>query len=315
MMRSKRQLLSVGAWAPFDHLFHVQRLPEKGQTVAVRSGAEVNGWYYGDCSINVAYIAAKLGVSTALATIVGHDFASSGYERHLQQAGIDLQGVVVKESQPSGRNYLIFDDEGDAICYSHLGAGEDQEQERVPDHLIADCTHLIISEQFSRYTLEALCAGKRAGARTYVNGMIETAGGALEHFLQATDVLFINESEYERLLRRMNGDRERMFSRSGLSMIFITLGKRGCRVLSADREEVIPLPFVADQLVKDTTGAGDAFAAGVISALIKGYPVTAAARIGATVSSFVIEEWGSQTGAPDWSQVCARYEARYQEAL
>jgi|HigsolmetaAR203D_1030402.scaffolds.fasta_scaffold00788_6 sugar/nucleoside kinase (ribokinase family) len=307
------QLLSVGSWAPFDHLFRMSRYPQEGETITVMTDSGADRVYYGDCSINLAYAAARLGIRTALATIVGHDFDRSGYRDHLLRAGIDLDGLTVKTDKTCGHNYIYFDDEGKGFCFSLLGAAEDQEDERVPDGVVARAEHVAVSEKFSGYTLAALREAKQSGARTYINGMVETADRHLHDFLSLADVLFINESEFGRLMDKIGGREDRLFGEFGLSLVFVTLGSRGSRIIRADGTDTVA-PVKPERKV-DTTGAGDAFAAGAIAAMIKGYPPRVAAQVGATVSSFVIEDWGCQTRTPDWESVAHRYRMNYGETL
>ena len=76
---NKFQLLSVGGWAPFDHLFRMSRYPQEGETIPIEASGGVNQVYFGDCGINLAYVAATLGIETSLASIVGYDFDDYGY--------------------------------------------------------------------------------------------------------------------------------------------------------------------------------------------------------------------------------------------
>ncbi|MGG4554444.1 carbohydrate kinase family protein [Paenibacillus humicus] len=310
----KFQLLSVGSWAPFDHLFKMSHYPQEGETITIEtSGSGVSQVYFGDCSINLAYVAAALGTSTSLATIVGHDFDTFGYRAHLEQGGVNLSGLTVKPDLPSGHNYLYFDDQGKGFCFSYLGAAEHQEEERIPDGLAAKAEHVVVSEKFSPYTLDALREARAAGARTYVNGMVETAGNLLDDFLSLTDVMFINESEYGRLIAKIGGNELTLFEKYGLELIFMTMGMRGCKVIRADKTEIVPV--VRRDHVVDTTGAGDSFAGGAIAALIKGCEPRIAAQVGATVSSFIIEAWGCQSNVPDWGRMRVRYREYFGDEL
>lgn len=309
----KTQLLSAGGWAPFDHLFRMSHYPQEGETITVQTSGIVNQVYFGDCSINLAYVAAKLGIATTLATIVGHDFDAYGYRSHLEQVGVDLNGITVKESLPSGHNYMYFDDEGRSLCFSYLGAAEHQQEERIPGGLASMAEHVVVSEKFSEYTLDAIRSARQSGARTYINGMVETAGELLEPFLLQADVMFINESEYKRLVEKLGGEENILFYKYGLKLIFVTMGKRGCRIITSGRSEVVSI--AKPEKIVDTTGAGDSFAGGTIAALIKGYEPRIAAQIGATVSSFIIEEWGCQTRVPDWNEMLVRYRQNYGDEL
>ncbi|MEE8554591.1 MAG: PfkB family carbohydrate kinase, partial [bacterium] len=69
----------------------------------------------------------------------------------------------------------------------------------------------------------------------------------------------------------------------------ITLGSRGALVSEGD-ETVYIDPFPVDAV--DTTGAGDAFAAGYLYGKARGYPVYRCGRIGAYFASQVITRMG-----------------------
>ena len=62
----------------------------------------------------------------------------------------------------------------------------------------------------------------------------------------------------------------------GCGAALLTLGERGCLCVTADGSEHVP-GFAVSQVV-DTTGAGDAFNAGLAVALAEGRPLAEAAR-------------------------------------
>ncbi len=306
-------LLSVGSWASIDYIYKMSHFPEEGETIVIESEDDKDKGYFGDCSINLAYVAAKLGISTSLATIVGKDFDDIGYRSHLEKAGIDLTGLSIKDNQLCGRNYLFFDENGQGFCFSRLGASKNQEDERVPEEVISKARNVVISENFSQYTLEALKSAKANGARTFTNGMLETAGDLLEEFLFHTDVMFINESEFTRLIIEIGGDKATLFTKYDVKTIFLTKGKSGCEIIELSNVKEVKAVIIDN--VVDTTGAGDSFAGGTIASLIKGYSPEEAAQFGSTVSSFIIEQWGCQTNAPSWEQVNERFKEYFAYSL
>jgi sugar/nucleoside kinase (ribokinase family) len=306
-------LLSVGAWAPFDHIFRISAYPSEGETIPLDMDLAAAGTtYFGDCSINVAYVAAVLGTDTALASIVGGDFDGSGYRAHLEKAGINLEGLTALPDQLCGHNYIFFDPQGRGFCFSHLGAAAKQSALLMPPGLPARCENIVVSERFSPYTLAALRLAKQGGARAFLNGMVDTADDLLDDFLALADVLFINESEFTRLIEKI-GREDLLFGHYGLALLFITMGRRGCRVVSPAGSEVVPITRTDHRV--DTTGAGDSFAAGTISAILRGYSPVIAARVGSTVSSFVIEAWGCQTRVPSWTETEQRLKENYAGGL
>jgi 2-dehydro-3-deoxygluconokinase len=80
--------------------------------------------------------------------------------------------------------------------------------------------------------------------------------------------------------------------RSGLSAVVLKDGARGAVVYEGDRVTLVE-PFPVDVVV-DPVGAGDAFAAGVISGLLHGWPVRLGARVGAVLGGRAI------TVSGDW---------------
>lgn len=298
----------VGAWALFDHLFIMDHYPQEGETVLLpMDSARAETVYYGDCSLNIAVLAARYGIPTGVVTVVGNDFESSGYAEYLQERKVDLTGVTVLESERSGHNYIFFDERGDGFCFSHQGAAAMQKAGMISEDWFVGVRHVVICEMFSEYTLRAMQVARQQGAIIYISGMVAESDALLEQFLALTDVLFINRSEFSRLTERI-GSAERLFKEFGLQRVFLTCGRQGAKVLEADGSETQILPVEVEGVV-DTTGAGDAFVAGTVSALIRGYSAVKAAEIGAVTSSFIIQQWGCQTNAPTWEQMDERYRA------
>lgn len=86
----------------------------------------------------------------------------------------------------------------------------------------------------------------------------------------------------------------------GASHVIIKLGGEGAYCMStAPPGRGAFIAGVAVERVVDTVGAGDGFAVGVISALLEGLPIVAAARRGNLIASRVIQFTGDSTGLPD----------------
>ena len=62
--------------------------------------------------------------------------------------------------------------------------------------------------------------------------------------------------------------------------------------------------------VVDTTGAGDSFLSGFLYGVVNGFSLADCARIGATVSSFIIEAAGCLTNVPDEKAMLERLRTR-----
>ncbi len=115
--------------------------------------------------------------------------------------------------------------------------------------------------------------------------------------LRTADVLKINEEEME-ILGRMEGFRgspqleqaRLLMQRYGLRYVILTCGAIGSYVLGEAVLSYLPTPRVA---VVDTVGAGDAFTAGFLAALLKGATVPLAHQRAVELAAWVCTQSGA----------------------
>ena len=88
---------------------------------------------------------------------------------------------------------------------------------------------------------------------------------------------------------------ERLVHASTLTIAVVTHGAEGCTVVTPGRTFVSP---AADVTVVDTTGAGDAFAAGFIYGLNAGWEPERCAQFANAVGGLATRAFGSQASLP-----------------
>lgn len=307
---TRLDLFSIGSWTIFDHILRMARLPSNGETVRLDMPVgEIDAVHYGDCSANIAAVAARLGLATGLGMVVGDDFDTSGYRAHLEALGVDLAGVEVRAGARSGHSYNFFDRENGSFCVSHLGVAAEQDDFRPPLDRIAASRALVVSEMFSPYTLDAIAFAKANGLLTAINGMVATAGAEATRFLAAADILFLSRGEARALLDAQGVASPGDLLARGPRLVVVTEGSDGS--LWHDAGGVVRVPAVATPAFVDSTGAGDSFVAGAVFGLLRGLDTMEAGRIAATVASFVVEAWGCQTNLPGEDQMRERYRAAF----
>jgi sugar/nucleoside kinase (ribokinase family) len=104
------------------------------------------------------------------------------------------------------------------------------------------------------------------------------------------DVLFGNEDELMSLYEVDSMDAALAAVRLDCSLAVITVGADGCIVVTPD--DVLPAPAQPVDLVLDTTGAGDLFAAGFLYGYTRQRPLAECARLGAIAAAEVISHVG-----------------------
>jgi ribokinase len=177
---------------------------------------------------------------------------------------------------------------------------------------------------------------------------------ALIPILEKTDILFANESEIEELAGAEFRIAARYLINKGCQTVIVTLGRRTLQemnkgqltmfdfdrqpqVLSAnaisdytvnnDRAEKFRFAsYVADAsneyvieskagYKKDTTGAGDAFAAGFLYGLLNGKGFEECSCLGGLVAQFSITKMGARQGLPTLDELARRYQQIYNKSL
>jgi 2-dehydro-3-deoxygluconokinase len=88
---------------------------------------------------------------------------------------------------------------------------------------------------------------------------------------------------------------------AGVSLVVIKLGAEGAYY--AAKQEAAYVPGFPVNLVVDTVGAGDGFAAGVISGMLEGLSVQNAVRRGAWIGARAVQVLGDTEGLPTRAQL------------
>ena len=92
----------------------------------------------------------------------------------------------------------------------------------------------------------------------------------------------------------------KVFYDKGVENVLITLGSRGVFVSSEGREEIIPA-FRVDAV--DTTGAGDAFNGGLLTALAEGKSLWDAAVFGNALAALSVQKMGTSPAMPTRQEI------------
>lgn len=121
---------------------------------------------------------------------------------------------------------------------------------------------------------------------------------SLLSLLKNVDLFFLNDAEATQLSGEENLlSAARYISSKGAKMTVIKKGEHGALFFSRDKHLVFIVPAYLLEIVKDPTGAGDAFAGGVMGYLsrrkrVTGADLRKALVYGSIAASFTVEEFG-----------------------
>jgi 2-dehydro-3-deoxygluconokinase len=262
---------------------------------------------------NVLITLAHLGHTTALVTAVGGDPVGRLVTRTLGEHGVNLDhvrvdpsgrtGVFFKERFGGGERRVYYYRDGSAAARMSL-AEVDLDRIGAPRVLTVSGVTLGVGEGpghgVAAVAREALAWAAAQGSTIVFDpnlrpGLWDGTHAAREfaEILPLVDVLLAGREEIAALLPGKDPDHAaRHLVRSGVSAVVVKDGARGAVVYEGDRVTHVP-PYPVDVVV-DPVGAGDAFAAGVISGLLHGWPVRMGARVGAVLGGRAI------TVSGDW---------------
>ena len=303
-------VVAVGSWSNFDHLFRVDRLPAPGDTVQITSSIQsVEKVYWGGCAPNNAAAAARLGAAAGLVSVVGRDFRGRGYQAYFEGLGVNLRGTILLEEELSGHSFLFSDPNGDAICISHIGAAARQGEHLPDEEILSTAKVVTINYIFDSFTLRAAQIASNAGGSVITSGALMTAPDFAKAIVESSHILVCTEHELHQLCELLGLPSRTMLFDHGMRALVATLGKRGSLLLTPDGE--VHIPVAQANRIVDPVGAGDGFVGGLATGLAFGYPLQIAVKLGAAVASFVVEEQGCQTNLPSFEQAAQRMRASF----
>lgn len=132
-------------------------------------------------------------------------------------------------------------------------------------------------------------------------------GPELLSLIRLAPVLVCNDYEAELIADKTGVPVNQLAQR--VATLIVTRGEEGSFVYQDGVKHVVAPVKAAD--VKDPTGCGDAYRAGLLLALARGLPLLQGAQLGSVLGSMKIAVQGCQNHKPTLAQIRSSYEAHY----
>lgn len=259
----------------------VPRLPLKGETLMGSNFRQT----WGGKGSNQAVQAARLGMQTSFATMIGQDSFGDNFLKMMETEKVDSTFVFRHPNLPTASGFIICTPDGHNVITIDIGALNALGKAEADRALAGADAQTVVLLQLEIPTETALYACRRAkqnGATVILN---PAPAADLSHAdLSCIDFLTPNETE-ARICAGLPPDDPRreeeigqMLLKKGCQHVIVTLGEKGSLLIS-DGETRLVSPFPIPQVV-DSTGAGDAFNAGFAAALAEGFPTIQAMLFG-----------------------------------
>ncbi len=285
-----------------DHRVGVDEWPMPGEKGAWTESVSSPGGQVATALLGCA----RLGLRTAYLGAVGDDDAAERVLAPLVEAGVDLSGVQ-RIPGASTRSALILvrtgDGERSVLAQRDPRLGLDLEKLDREAIEAASLLHLDASDPDA--SLWAAGVAGKAGIPVVLDA--DAVGDGVEALLARVDFPVVSEG-----FARAWGGTERAadglerLAAGGPRLAVVTCGARGALAATGSERLHVQAPDVD---VLDTTGAGDAFHAGLIWALFQGFGARAALVAANAAAGLSCRALGAQDGLPsevDLAQFLAR---------
>ena len=238
----------------------------------------------GGCAANTAAVLAKLGVPTRIVSVIGRDALGDAALADLAAAGVDVEAVRRDPDAPTSVAIVLVDGDGQRSFLYRGGGNERLTNSHVHDDLFraAGIVHVGGAMKLLELDIPALMKkAKSHGALTSLDTDWDTYGRwmkPLQAALPSIDFFMTNAEEVV-LLTGISDPLAagRDLLARGPRVVLIKRGERGAMLLSGAGEKDFPAYKVA---VRDTTCAGDSFAAGFLRGISAGLPLEESVRLG-----------------------------------
>jgi ribokinase len=283
-----------------DLVTRTYRLPRAGETLLGSDFFTTPGGK----GANQAVALARLGIPTEMVGRVGKDGFGQELLTSLQLAGVGTELIRVDPATHSGVAVITVSASGENQIIGVLGANGQMDVTDV-DRMrpwLSQADALLLQLEVPVSVVKAAAkAAHEQGIRVILDPA-PVPPVAIAELYPLVDFLLPNEIEAGQLVGFPVHDRETaaaaavVLQEQGAQTVIIKLGAQG--VFCATAEDGFFTPAFAVHAV-DTVAAGDAFAGGLVAALVKGQDLHRAIAWGAAAGALATTKVGAQTAMPD----------------
>jgi len=255
----------------------------------------------GGSAANTCAVAAALGARVAYLGKVADDDLGRVFARDIAAAGVHFPSAPLAGGAPTARCLILVTPDGQRTMNTFLGACVAFGEPDVDAALIADGAVLYLEgylfdppaaqSAFRAAARAARVAGRQVALSLSDAFCVNRHRDAFRRLLADVDILFANEAEICALYEANDFLDAAASVRADVALAALTRSEAGSLILRGD--ERVDVPAEPTQVV-DTTGAGDAYAAGFLAAYTAGRDLAACGRLGSLAAAEVISHYGAR---------------------
>jgi ribokinase len=308
-MKSDTIAIGIGS-LNFDYIYKVD-------TVATGDEQVVISDYHGSpggSAANTIYALARLGIKTGFVGAVGVDVEGEQILSQMTEIGTDVTRIQKLKSELTSRVMVFVDNYGERAMYSLPAASTKLQISNNDIEYLKSVEFTIISaipdNRYLELYKKIVTQIQHDTKIIFMPGALysKTGHSILKEILNAAYSVILNRRELEEITQQPEyQDGAQWLVKSGCKNVVVTLGKSGAFIQNAKQQTVIPSPEVTQEKIIDTTGAGDAFAAGLIFGLTLDKPFNDAILIGNIMAGACIQGLGARGYIPDKDKILLEF--------
>ncbi len=285
----------ISASIAYDHImafggsFADHIIPEKTHVISVSFLVDSLQKQRGGVGGNIAYNLALLGTPSTLVGAVGSDFGP--YREEFEKLGIHLC-VIEDPNQLTAASFMMADRKDNQIASFFPGPSERAAEISVTE-LAARAEYAILGATTPNVMRVHAEQFGNAGCRFIYDPafqIIVLSAGDLLAGINVAWGLVGNDYEFAMIERKTGLSIDDLADR--VPFLAITFGEEGSELRMDGRR--VRVPAAPARVVKDPTGAGDAYRAGLIKGLLLGLDLEVVGRLAGLTAVYAVEQIGTQ---------------------
>lgn len=251
---------------------------------------------------NSCAVAAALGARVAYIGKVADDQLGAVFRHDITAAGVNFHTPPLTGGAPTARCLILVTPDGQRTMNTFLGACVALDAADVHPHFVAEAavTYLegylfdppAAQAAFYKAADAAHNAGRQIALSLSDAFCVHRHRDAFRKLVAGhVDILFANEAEITALYETNSFQEAADLARKDVALAALTRSEAGSLILRG--EETVHVHAQPTKVV-DTTGAGDAYAAGFLAGLTQGRPLAECGRIASIAAAEVISHYGAR---------------------
>ena len=282
--------------------------PNKGELARVDTVTIHNGGNAMTAAINLT----KLGVETRMVGKVGGDLFGEFLEKKLNDFGVDTRGLAKDENTNSSVSIVLLDKSGERSFLHTVGTNGTFTENDVDYSIIDECDLVFLTGTYLMDTFDGaetaifLKKCKEMGKTTFLDVCWDAKGRwgeVLDSAMPYIDYFMPSIDEAVNIAKRDNlEEMADVFMSRGVKNVVIKTGKTGSYMRLSDWTEGKTYPSLTGVTAVDTTGAGDSFCSGFLSAFARDLEPEECIRIANTTGAMCVTAKGATTGIRSYEE-------------